>query len=93
MGLDLEGLYEPFLESLCAEVLENIDLDALLRVAACEPKNVSGIRFCPLQTKDKRLAVVSDENFSFLYEDNIEFLKEVFGSVGCVCDKRRGDKP
>lgn len=85
LGLDLEGLYEPFLESLCAEVLENIDLDALLRVAACEPKKCIGYPFLPSPNKkDKRLAVVSDENFSFLYEDNIEFLKEVFGSVEFV---------
>ena len=82
LGLDLEELSASFLETLCAEVLENIDLESLEKIADCNPKIADGYPFEPAKSqKEKSLAVVYDENFSFLYEDNIQFLREIFGSL------------
>lgn len=79
LGLDLTDLDK--LEAISKEVLEHIDIEKLKTIGECEPKKNGSYPFKPLPKSDKKIAVVTDENFSFLYHDNLAFLKEVFGSV------------
>lgn len=80
LGLDLKDNKK--IEDISKEVLEHINLKLLEEVAdefTCQ--KTDGYPFEKLETIDKKLAVVNDENFSFLYHDNREFLKELFREV------------
>lgn len=79
LGLDLSDLDK--LEEISKEVLEHIDIEKLKAIGECEAKENRSYPFKPLLKTDKKIAVVSDENFSFLYHDNLRFLQEVFSEV------------
>ena len=83
LGLDLKNAQEEVLEKLCKEVLEYIDIPRLIEVSCTldTPTPKETYPFEPIQKSDKRIAVIKDDNFSFLYHDNIEVLKEVFEDV------------
>jgi cobyrinic acid a,c-diamide synthase len=81
LGLDLEDLSK--IEQISQEVLENINTKALEDFAR-EIKNITPKEY-PFPSfqrqKGKKLAVVNDKNFSFLYYDNLMFFKEAFDEV------------
>lgn len=80
LGLDLSSLEA--LEDISKEVLKYIDIDGLERLATTTQKCDNNIYpFERLSKVDKKIAIVRDKNFSFLYHDNLEFLKEVFNKV------------
>jgi cobyrinic acid a,c-diamide synthase len=93
LGLDLKDLDK--IEQISQEVLEHIDLTKLRRVYLLtdhdnelpNKRTTTGgfpYPFPTLKPIDERLAIVTDQNFSFLYHDNLEFLKEQFREVVLV---------
>ena len=82
LGLDLDDLSK--IEDISKEVLENIDLSLLKSFADTEVKTPLNYPFEQLETQNKHLSIVTDENFSFLYHDNLEFLKETFQTVSII---------
>lgn len=82
LGLDLDEMGK--LEAISKAVLEHIDIESLKAIGQCEPKENTSYPFRVLPKSDKKIAVVSDENFSFLYHDNLRFLQEVFADVVIV---------
>ncbi len=87
LGLDLIEANKEILEDLSKEVLEHIDLEALEKVSFYETNYNDKIRqtsvypFSVLNKTNKKVSIVKDENFSFIYHDNIVFLKEIFQKV------------
>jgi len=79
LGLDLKDLDK--LKAISQEVLAHIDIEKIKAIGACEAKTDTEYPFKPLAKCDKTVAVVTDENFSFLYHDNLCFLQEVFERV------------
>ncbi len=80
LGLDLDDLNK--IEQISKDVLQHIDLK-LLDNSKFKIKNLKSVNypFKKIKQIDKKLAIVNDENFSFLYYDNLQFLKEVFKEV------------
>jgi len=83
LGLDLDDLSK--IETISKDVLENIDLSLLESFSTREQslKN-DNYPFDKIEKQNKHLAVVTDENFSFLYHDNLVFLKEIFETVSII---------
>lgn len=79
LGLDLNDMNK--LEEISKAVLEHIDIEKLKEIGRCEVTENESYPFRALPKSDKKIAVVSDENFSFLYHDNLRFLEEVFAEV------------
>lgn len=80
LGLDLRDNSK--IEQISKEVLEHIDIELLENIAGeftC--KKTGGYPFERLAPIDKKLTIVHDKNFSFLYHDNREFLKEIYRDV------------
>ena len=68
--------------SLAKRVLEHIDTTRLERVASSyTPIPSYTYPFASIKPLPYRLGIIHDENFSFLYHDNIAFLKEMFKEV------------
>ena len=83
LGLDLEDLSK--IETISKSVLENIDLEALEALGKRETKLIAdGYPFKAIEKQNKHLAIVHDENFSFLYFDNLEYFKELFEIVSII---------
>ena len=91
LGLDLKDLSK--IEQISKEVLEHIDLEKLSSLGIrefspeqCEAKAIGSksYPFPPIKPLNQKLAIVNDKNFSFLYHDNLNFLKEVFREVVMV---------
>jgi len=83
LGLDLEELDK--VEMISKDVLQHIDLTLLENVAKKELHTKLEIYpFDTIEKQNKHLAIVTDENFSFLYHDNLVFLKEIFQTVTIV---------
>lgn len=82
LGLDLGDMDK--LEAISQEVLERIDIEGIKALGACEAKENTEYPFATLPKTDMKIAVVNDENFSFLYHDNLRFLEEVFADVVIV---------
>lgn len=83
LGLDLDDLGK--IKTISKEVLENIDLSLLESFA----KNDSFLKnevypFEILEKQKRNISIVTDENFSFLYHDNLLFLQEVFETVTLI---------
>ncbi|MGA1931444.1 cobyrinate a,c-diamide synthase [Arcobacter sp. YIC-464] len=83
LGLDLKDCEEDKIEELSKEVLKNIDLQKLEEITKYEKEEII-YPFEKIEKIDKHIAVVYDKNFSFLYHDNLEFLKEHFTKVSIV---------
>lgn len=84
LGLDLKESEKEKLEKLSQEVLKHIDLGALERMSQIKKLNIQEYPFQAIEKNKQHLAVVHDQNFSFLYHDNLEFLKEQFETVTLV---------
>ncbi len=83
LGLDLEDLTK--IETISKEVLKNIDLSLLESFAQRDKELTADIYpFKSLEKQNKHLAIVNDENFSFLYYDNLEFFKSIFEKVSLI---------
>lgn len=82
LGLDLNELSK--ISQISKEVLKNIDLKALEMFAKEIPKNLIKYPFKEFKKIEKKLAIVNDENFSFLYYDNLKFLEEMFQEVEII---------
>ena len=85
LGLDLKDLSK--IEQISKEVLEHIDLEKLSRIRLpSHHQNQASLAypFPPIKKINQKLAIVNDKNFSFLYYDNLNFLKEVFSEVVIV---------
>ncbi|QKF82153.1 cobyrinate a,c-diamide synthase [Halarcobacter ebronensis] len=84
LGLDLAQKNDKELKDLTIEVLENIDLERLEKLANYKRENINEYPFSDFKKVDKKVSIVYDENFSFLYYDNLVFLKELFSKVELV---------
>ena len=83
LGLDLDDLSK--IETISKDVLENIDLSLLENFSTREQSLKNDYYpFEIIEKQNKHLAVVTDENFSFLYHDNLVFLKEIFETVSII---------
>jgi len=83
LGLDLEDLSK--IETISKDVLENIDL-SLLKTFSKRKKSLKNTTypFEKIEKQNKHLSIVTDKNFSFLYHDNLKFLKKTFRTVTII---------
>ncbi len=83
LGLDLKDAKEKVLKNLSREVLEHIDMKRLIKLSINDtPKSENkNYPFEKIEKNNKKVAIVKDDNFSFLYRDNIEVLHELFQEV------------
>jgi|GEM_PF-206064 len=80
LGLDLDDMEK--IKDISVEVLKHIDLDLLKTLKTKKYKlKIDKYPFKKIKKIDRKLAIVTDENFSFLYYDNLMFLKETFKNV------------
>ena len=84
LGLDLKDNKIEKLELMSKEVLKHIDLEKLEKIAFCQENETIEYPFEKIEKYDKNIAIVNDDNFSFLYHDNLNFLKEIFAKVTIV---------
>ncbi len=85
LGLDLKDLSK--IKQISKEVLEHIDIEKLNHLHSANIRTTTGGCPYPFPTIFKinqKLAIVNDENFSFLYYDNLNFLKELYDEVVLV---------
>ena len=84
LGLDLKELDGEGIEQVTQEVLEHIELEMLESVMDVEVSCVSPYPF-EVQAKREQLCVlVKDENFSFVYHDNLAYLREIYREVRII---------
>jgi len=81
LGLDLKALDSQMIESVSKDVLEHIEIEKLESVMQTVLEDVCEYPFDKIAKKEEVCVVIKDENFSFLYHDNLEFLKEVYKKV------------
>jgi len=81
LGLDLKELDSEKIEQVSQDVLEHIELTKLESVMDVVLPSVSEYPFQKVPKKEEVCVVVKDENFSFLYHDNLKFLQEVYKKV------------
>ena len=91
LGLDLIDANKELLESLSNEVLTNIDLEKLENIANFIPNTQEHYPFDNFKKIDKKISIIKDENFSFVYYDNIMFLQELFEKVEFI-DSTKDEK-
>jgi len=84
LGLDLGDNDKEKLEEISKEVLTNIDLKKLENIASSNYETNDIYPFEKIEKYNKHIAVVNDDNFAFLYHDNLEFLNEHFSKVTIV---------
>ena len=83
LGLDLDEISK--IDEISKDVLENIDLSLLESFAKTDAIFENEIYpFETLEKQNRHIAIVHDENFSFLYYDNLKFINEVFEKVTIV---------
>jgi len=83
LGLDLEDLDK--IEHLSKEVLENIDIKKLEETFKIEKiDEMVEYPFPKIEKIDKKITIIYDRNFSFLYYDNLKFLEETFREVEII---------
>ncbi|MDF1882172.1 cobyrinate a,c-diamide synthase, partial [Sulfurimonas sp. MAG313] len=81
LGLDLEELDTAQLDEISKDVLKNIDMKALEAIMSINIQKVNIYPFKEIVKKDEVCALVKDKNFSFMYFDNINYLKEIYKEV------------
>jgi cobyrinic acid a,c-diamide synthase len=82
LGLDLDDLDK--IKKISCEVLKHIDIKKLKKLSFCKKKRNKTYPFEKIDKINKNLTIVNDENFSFLYYDNLQFLKEIFKKVTII---------
>ena len=66
------------------DVLAHIELDVLESVMDVSVSSVSDYPFKRVEKKDELCVLVKDENFSFVYHDNLNYLKELYREVKII---------
>ncbi len=84
LGLDLKEIESSKLETLADEVLEHIDIEKLLSLTTYTPPQKPPYPFPSFFQEDKKCVLIQDENFSFVYADNIAYLKERYKSLKII---------
>lgn len=84
LGLNLEELESKDFEAISKGVLQHIDLGLLESIMVVEVKKLNLYPFKEIVKKDEKCAIVKDKNFSFLYHDNLQYLKEIYKEVVLV---------
>ncbi len=84
LGLDLEELELKELNAITEDVLKNIDINLLESVMDIEIPSVEKYPFKSIVKKDEKCVLVRDKNFSFMYHDNFEYLKEKYRELVIV---------
>ncbi|RXJ84241.1 cobyrinate a,c-diamide synthase [Arcobacter sp. CECT 8985] len=84
LGLDLKNAKKDTLKNISNEVLENIDLEKLKEITSYKKQINNNYPFEKINKIDKKVTIVKDENFSFLYYDNLKFLEELFKEVEII---------
>jgi len=79
LGLNLKDMSK--IKQISKEVLKHIDILALKKLAKTKKTKNQTYPFKKFKKIDKKIAIVNDENFSFLYYDNLQYLKKVFKKV------------
>ena len=82
LGLDLNNLSK--IEQISKEVLEHIDIDKIYSLSTTYNTKLNlsiPYPFPTIKKINQKMAIVNDKNFSFLYYDNLQFLKESFEEV------------
>ncbi len=82
LGLDLNNLGK--IEAISKEVLENIDIKVLEEITRYKKNENLEYPFKKIKKQNAKLAIVNDSNFSFLYYDNLCFLKKIFKEVKII---------
>ncbi|HIP11602.1 MAG TPA: cobyrinate a,c-diamide synthase [Arcobacter sp.] len=82
LGLHLDDLGK--IKDISLEVLEHIDMKKLKKLAKTKRLKNTNYPFKKLEKIDKKLVIIKDDNFSFLYHDNLVFLKETYKSVKII---------
>ncbi len=91
LGLDLKALQDDKIDSLTKEVLANIEMDVLSSVMDITLEKNDAYPFEAIKKENKCCVLVHDSNFSFVYHDNIEYLKERFDEL-VIVDATRNEK-
>ena len=81
LGLDLKELELEKIEAVSQDVLKQIDIKCLESVMDVSVAPVSSYPFEKVVKNEEVCVLVKDENFSFLYYDNLKFLQEVYKKV------------
>ncbi len=81
LGLDLKALDSQMIEAASRDVLEHIEIEKLESVMQTVLEDVSEYPFEKIANKEEVCIVVKDENFSFLYHDNVKFLQQIYQKV------------
>ncbi|MDF1875310.1 cobyrinate a,c-diamide synthase [Sulfurimonas sp. SAG-AH-194-I05] len=81
LGLDLEELEVQELSSIANDVLKHIDMRLLEIVMDIKVKKPLAYPFKKIVQEDEKCVLVYDKNFSFMYYDNIEYLKELYSEL------------
>ena len=84
LGLDLKELNSDAVERVSKDVLEHIELDVLESVMDVSVSSVSSYPFKKIEKRDELCVLVKDENFSFVYHDNLEYLRELYREVKII---------
>ena len=80
LGLDLNDLSK--IGQISQEVLEHIDLKKFRRVRfPTHIQKQTTYPFPQIKKINQKLAIINDKNFSFLYYDNLCYLKELYREV------------
>ena len=91
LGLDLKDLNK--IKQIAKDVLKYIDIKLLKKIFTKNrtKQYKSDYPFTKITKIDKSIAIVTDDNFSFLYHDNLVFLKEIFKEV-IIVDSTKDQK-
>jgi len=89
LGLDLKDMNK--IKDISIEVLEHIDLKLLKSLNSKNNIKIKKYPFKRIDKINKNLVIVTDENFSFLYYDNLIFLKEIFKKT-TIIDSTKNQK-
>jgi len=82
LGLDLDELEILELDMIADEVLEHIDIELLESIMErIEYQEIKEYPFPDIIKEDKKCVLVNDMNFSFLYYDNLVYLREAYREV------------
>ena len=89
LGLDLKDMNK--IKNISKDVLEHIDVIKLKELAKTKKQKNKKYPFEKIKQIDKKIAIVNDANFSFLYYDNLEFLKNTFREL-VIVDSTKNEK-
>ncbi|MDF1877529.1 cobyrinate a,c-diamide synthase [Sulfurimonas sp. SAG-AH-194-L11] len=82
LGLNLKELDAHTIQEVTQDVLEHIDLEAMESVMHLDKTKTSETYpFKTIVKKDEVCVLVKDKNFSFVYHDNLEYLRELYKEV------------